>query len=77
MAYVRKSTANDTEKKMDQLRATQHYNLVNLKEAFVTDSSIFFVYERWGISLKEVCQLRLVFKLGEVEVATLYNKMRL
>ncbi|KAI9040415.1 uncharacterized protein KD926_008238 [Aspergillus affinis] len=75
VAYVKKFTTNDTEKKVGHLRATHHHNLVNLKEAFVTDNSVFFVYERWGISLEEICQLWPVFKLGEVEVATLCNEV--
>ncbi|KAA8644958.1 uncharacterized protein ATNIH1004_009169 [Aspergillus tanneri] len=75
VTYVKKFRKAEANVRVNYLKATSHRNLVNLREVFVTDDSIFFVYERWGISLKEICQLWPVFQLGEVEVATLCNEI--
>lgn len=54
-------------------RVTQpsHKNVLSLKEAFVNNNNIFFLYAQWGLSLKEIQELSPVFQLGEVEVATI------
>ncbi|KAL2848954.1 hypothetical protein BJX68DRAFT_267307 [Aspergillus pseudodeflectus] len=49
------------------LRTTEHENLVNLKEVFLAEDAIFFIYDDWGIPLDRICS---VFHIGEVEVAT-------
>ena len=76
VTYIKKFRMAQAGERVHHLTATSHQNLVNLREAFVTSDSIYFVYERWGISLKEICQLWPVFQLGEVEVATLCNEVR-
>ena len=76
ITYIKKHNMTEASARVDQLMATSHQNLVNLREAFVTGDTVYFVYERWGISLKEICQLWPVFQLGEVEVATLCNEVR-
>ena len=76
ITYIKKHNMTEASARVDQLMATSHQNLVNLREAFVTGDAVYFVYERWGISLKEICQLWPVFQLGEVEVATLCNEVR-
>ncbi|THC88224.1 hypothetical protein EYZ11_012328 [Aspergillus tanneri] len=60
---------------IDCFMETSHPNLVNLREVFVTENSLFFVYEKWGISLKEILLLSPVFQLGEVEVATICREV--
>lgn len=47
-----------------------HKNVLSLKEAFVTNNHMFFLYAQWGLTLKEIQKLSPVFQLGEVEVAT-------
>jgi serine/threonine protein kinase len=50
------------------LRTTEHENLVNLKEVFLAEDAIFFIYDDWGIPVDRICS---VFHIGEVEVATI------
>lgn len=76
VTYIKKFNTTEASVRVHRLMATSHQNLVNLREAFVAGDAIYFVYERWGISLKEICQLWPVFQLGEVEVATLCNEVR-
>lgn len=76
VTYIKKFNTTEASARVHRLMATSHKNLVNLREAFVAGDAIYFVYERWGISLKEICQLWPVFQLGEVEVATLCNEVR-
>jgi hypothetical protein len=59
----------------NQLSKTCHPNLVNLREVFITTGSVFFVYEKWGLSLQEILRLPSVFHLGEVEVATICREV--
>lgn len=44
-------------------RVTQpsHKNVLSLKEAFVNNNNIFFLYAQWGLSLKEIQELSPVF----------------
>ncbi|KAL3459608.1 kinase-like domain-containing protein [Aspergillus heterothallicus] len=59
----------------NQLSKTCHPNLVNLREVFIATGSVFFVYDKWGMSLHEILRLSPVFQLGEVEVATICKEV--
>lgn len=75
IAYVQKYPINRCMIVRDRLMETTHPNLVNLKETFITETSLFFIYDKWGMSLKEIYQLWPVFRLGEVEVATICREV--
>jgi hypothetical protein len=75
VGYVKKlSVAGEVP--VNRLSETCHQNIVNLREVFITERSIFFVYEKLGISLEEIHNLSPVFQLGEVEVATICREVR-
>jgi hypothetical protein len=76
VGYVKKLLV-EGEVPVGRLSETCHRNIVNLREVFITERSIFFVYEKWGISLEEIHHLSPVFQLGEVEVATICREVRL
>ncbi|KAL2802968.1 kinase-like domain-containing protein [Aspergillus granulosus] len=57
---------------VQSLRTTQHENIVNLKEVFLDQDVIFFIYDDWGIPLDRICS---IFYLGEIEVATICNNV--
>ncbi|KAL4740389.1 hypothetical protein BDV11DRAFT_169152 [Aspergillus similis] len=74
VAYVKKlSVVGDIPE--EQLSATFHPNLVNLREVFIATGAIFFVYEKGGVSLEEILNLSAVLQLGEVEVATICREV--
>jgi hypothetical protein len=58
VAFVRKCIIDECKVQVECLTETSHKNLVNLKEVFIAKHSTFFVYEKWGISLKEIHRLR-------------------
>ncbi|KAF7177422.1 hypothetical protein CNMCM7691_005627 [Aspergillus felis] len=74
VGYVKKLTVAG-EVPVNRLSETCHHNIVNLREVFISERSIFFVYEKWGISLEEIHSLSPVFQLGEVEVATICREV--
>ncbi|RMJ22821.1 hypothetical protein PHISP_06310 [Aspergillus sp. HF37] len=55
---------------LERVTQPSHRNVLNLKEAFVINNNMFFLYAQWGLTLKEIQKLSPVFQLGEVEVAT-------
>ncbi|KAK9543458.1 hypothetical protein V6Z79_010129 [Aspergillus fumigatus] len=75
VAFVKKLEMRESEVAVHRLMETSHPNLVNLQEVFISERSIFFVYERWGITLKEIQDLQPIFRLGEVEVATICREI--
>ncbi|KAH2457213.1 hypothetical protein KXV25_005403 [Aspergillus fumigatus] len=75
VAFVKKLEMSESEVAVHRLMETSHPNLVNLQEVFISERSIFFVYERWGITLKEIQDLQPIFRLGEVEVATICREI--
>ena len=48
-----------------------HKNVLDLKEVFIMNKDMFFLYAKWGVTLNEVQELSPAFKLGEVEVAVI------
>ncbi|KAL4889246.1 kinase-like domain-containing protein [Aspergillus ambiguus] len=75
VSYVKSLGVAEGEVRVRHLKPTSHPNLVNLRETFVVDNTAFFVYEPWGISLREFRQLQPIFRLGEVEVATICGQV--
>jgi hypothetical protein len=75
VAFVKKLEMRESEVAVHRLMETSHPNLVNLQEVFISERSMFFVYERWGITLKEIQDLQPIFRLGEVEVATICREV--
>ncbi|KAE8330303.1 kinase-like domain-containing protein [Aspergillus sergii] len=75
VSYIKKLDVVRDKLPIDALTQTSHANLVNLREVFVAETSLFFVYEKWGISLKEMQHLSPVFRFGEVEIATLCREV--
>lgn len=75
MSYVKRSGVIESEVRMCYLQPISHPNLVNLRETFIVDKTAFFVYELWGISLREFRQLQPIFRLGEVEAATICGQV--
>lgn len=55
---------------VERVAQPSHKNVLSLKEAFVINNNMFFLYGQWGLTLKEIQKLSPVFQLGEVEVAT-------
>ncbi|KAH1863827.1 hypothetical protein KXW65_002879 [Aspergillus fumigatus] len=74
VGYVKKLSVTG-EVPVGRLSETCHQNIVNLREVFITERAIFFVYEKCGISLEEIHNLSPVFQLGEVEVATICREV--
>ncbi|KAE8384239.1 hypothetical protein BDV23DRAFT_189399, partial [Aspergillus alliaceus] len=75
VSYVKRFGVAEGEVRVRHLQPTSRPNLVNLRETFIEDKTTFFVYEPWGISLREFRQLQPIFRLGEVEVATICGQV--
>jgi hypothetical protein len=54
VAFIEKLEMHESEVIVHCLMETSHPNLINLQEVFILEHSIFFIYERWGITLKEI-----------------------
>lgn len=69
VTFVSQCTAQK-DSDLDRLQRISHANLLSLKEVFVEAGRVFFLYDQWGITLKELQGLSHEFQFGEVEVAT-------
>ena len=70
VTYVTHYTAQENDSRVERLIQASHTNLLGLREVFINAGNIYFLYDRWGMTLEELQQLFPVFQPGEVEVAT-------
>jgi len=71
VSFISHCTIKEEDHGVKHLRQVTHTNLLGLKEVYLKDGIAFFLYNAWGITLEELQQLSHVFRLGEVEVATI------
>ncbi|ODM15236.1 hypothetical protein SI65_09177 [Aspergillus cristatus] len=71
VSFISHCAVTEEHNGLKHLRQVTHTNLLGLKEVFLQDGIAFFLYDAWGITLEELQRLSHVFRLGEVEVATI------
>lgn len=71
VSFISHCTVKEEDHGVKHLRQVTHTNVLGLKEVYLKDGIAFFLYDAWGIKLEEIQRLSHVFRLGEVEVATI------
>ena len=69
VTFVSQCTAQK-DSDLDHLQRISHANLLSLKEVSMEAGHVCFLYDQWGITLKELQGLSHVFQFSEVEVTT-------